>query len=49
MHKFDFLFHNDFLNFNSNDDDFIGVGLAGMGYNHQSYKNIIPTYKFIRS
>jgi hypothetical protein len=30
------------------DDDFIGAGLGGMGYNHRSYKRIISNCKFIR-
>ncbi len=34
---------------NSNDDDFIGVGLGGMGYSHRSYKKIILNCKFITS
>ncbi len=33
---------------NSNDNDFIGVGLGGMGYSRRSYKKTIPNYKFIR-
>jgi hypothetical protein len=32
----------------SNDDDFIKVGLGGMGYNHRSYQKTIPNCKFIR-
>lgn len=35
--------------FNSSDDDFIKAGLGGMGYSHNSYKKIIPNYKFITS
>ncbi len=33
---------------NSNDNDFIGLGLGGMGYNRRSYKKTIPKCKFIR-
>jgi hypothetical protein len=32
----------------SNDDDFIEVGLGGMGYSCKSYKKIVLNYKFIR-
>jgi len=32
----------------SNDNDFIEVGLGGMGYSCRSYKKTIPNYKFIR-
>jgi len=35
------------VEYNSNDDDFIGAGLGGMGYNHMSYKKIISNNKFI--
>jgi hypothetical protein len=49
MHKFGFFFHNDLNFFNSNDNDFIIVGLGGMGYSHRSYKKTIPNYKFIKS
>ncbi len=50
MHKFGFFFHNDILNFNStSDNDFIGVGLGGMGYNRMPYKKTIPNYKLIKS
>jgi len=31
------------------DDDFIGVGLGGMGYSYRSYKKMISNCKFIRS
>ncbi len=30
------------------EDDFIGLGLGGMGYSYRSYKNIISNCKFIR-
>jgi len=30
-------------------DDFIGLGLGGMGYSRMSYKKIIPNCKFIRN
>jgi hypothetical protein len=33
---------------NSNDNDFIGLGLGGMGYNGRSYRKTIPKCKFIR-
>ncbi len=33
---------------NSNDDDFIGDGLGGMGYSCRSYEMTIPNCKFIR-
>jgi hypothetical protein len=32
----------------SNDDDFIGDGLGGMGCSCKLYKKTIPNYKFIR-
>ncbi len=32
---------------NSNDDDFIGAGLGGMGYSRKSYEKTIPNCKFI--
>jgi len=37
-----------FVWFNYSDDDFIEAGLNGMGYNHKSYKKIIPNCKFIK-
>jgi len=33
---------------NSNDGDFIGDGLGGMGYSCRSYEKTIPNCKFIR-
>ncbi len=41
---------NNILNslLNSNDNDFIRVGLGGMGYSCRSYKKTIPNCKFIR-
>jgi len=30
---------------NSSDDDFIGVGLGGIGYNCRLYENTIPNFK----
>jgi hypothetical protein len=35
--------------FNSSDDEFIRVGLGGMGYSCKLYKKIIPNFKFIKS
>ncbi len=35
-------------NNNSSDNDFIGVGLGGMGHSCRSYKKTIPNFKFIR-
>ncbi len=34
--------------FNSSDNDFIEVGLSGMGYGRRSYKKTIPNYPFIK-
>jgi hypothetical protein len=34
--------------FISNDDDFIGASIGGLGYNHRSYKKTIPKWKFIK-
>jgi hypothetical protein len=33
---------------NSNDNDFIGPSLGGMGYNRRSHKKTIPKCKFIK-
>jgi len=37
-----------YIKSNSNDNDFIGASLGGMGYNCRSYKKTIPKWIFIR-
>jgi len=48
MHSRGLVFFFWFLLGGAGNDDFIGPGLGGMGYNHRSDKKIVSNCKFIR-